>query len=502
MNLDRAIADSLTNLAANLGIGTSKSVHDQFGVCLLNDIELESMYRGEGIARKVVDLPVTDLMRPWRSWQATKEQITTIEDAEKRHKVRAKFKLAMELARLYGGAAIIIGADTGNPGLPLNPGAVRKDGLKYLTVVHRRQLGLYDLNRDPISPFYGEPRSYQISGPTTGSVDIHPSRVIRFIGKPRPDIDTNTDGWGDSILQVVYSALLAAARSHAGIAELIHEAKVDIINMDGLTDALSTDAGTNKVMKRFQAANMLKSINNMLLLDKDDTWDRKQTTFAGLPDVMMAFMQVVAGVTDIPLTRLLGTSAKGLNATGEGDEKNYHQMLDSIREDDLRPKLEFLDEILWRDATGLLPKDVFFNFNPLAQMSDTEKATLAKTKAETAQIYVNLAIMPEEALAGGIVNSLIEDGTYPGLEAAIEEEVGEDGDLIPEDPMGELELERGNAEIRALENAAKGKQAAKDRAAPGAPNGGVRDRLGDDAEWLAQVYTELDARQRAGGRQG
>lgn len=496
------IADSLTNLVANMAIGNSKSVHDQFGVRLLNDTELEAMYRGEGIPRKVVDLPVTDLMRPWRSWQATKEQITTIEDAEKRHKVRAKLKLAMELGRLYGGAALIIGADTGNPGLPLNPAAVKKGGLKYLTVAHRRQISPFDLNRDPISPFYGEPINYQIASPMTGSVEIHPSRVIRFIGKPRPDIDNNTDGWGDSILQVVYSALLAAARTHTGIAELVHEAKVDVIRVDGLSGDLSTEAGTKNLSKRFAAMNMLKSINNITLLDKDDEWDRKQTTFAGLPDVMMAFMQVVAGVTDIPLTRLLGTSAKGLNATGEGDEKNYHQMLDSIREDDLRPKLELLDEILWRDATGAVPKDVFFTFNPLAQMTDTERAALAKTKAETAQIYVGLAVMPEEALAEGIVNSLIEDGTYPGLEAAIEEEVGEDGDLIPEDPAGELELERQSAEIQAIKNAPRKPAKARDRAPARSAHSGIRDRLTDDAELTRQIYSELDAFQRARGGQG
>jgi phage-related protein (TIGR01555 family) len=494
--------DKLSNLVASLATGNAKSVHDQFGVNVLHDGQLEAMYRGDWLSRKVVDLPIVDLLRPWRSWQATKEQITTIEEAEERWEIQAKIKEAMEWARCYGGAAIIIGADTGNPALPLNPKAIGKGGLKYLTTVQKREIRAVERNLDPVSPFFRQPRHYTVSSSVTGEIEIHPSRVIRFIGKPNPNINTNPEGWGDSILQVVYDAIHAAALAHTGIAELIHEAKVDVINVKGIGAMLSTTEGTQQLVRRFQNASMMKSINNTLLLDAEDKHTRTQTTFAGLHDVLMVFMQIVAAAADIPVTRLLGTSAKGLNATGEGDQKNYHEMLDSIRQYDLRPKLKLLDEILWRDATGLMPVDVHFTFNPLSQMTAVEEADLAAKKATTAKTYVDMAIMPEEALAKSIVNSLIEDGTYPGLEAAIEEEVGEGGDLIPEDPHAELELERGHAELQAIANAPKGKPTARDRAASRAPNGGVRDRLADDAEYLSQVYLELDAIQRDRGRQG
>jgi hypothetical protein len=49
------------------------------------------------------------------------------------------------------------------------------------------------------------------------------------------------------------------------------------------------------------------------------------------------------GRADIPVTRLLGTSAKGLNATGEGDNDNYDEMVSARQETDLRPNLERLD---------------------------------------------------------------------------------------------------------------------------------------------------------------
>lgn len=495
------ITDTLTNLVANLATGTAKSVHDKFGFRALNDFELESMYRGDWMARKVIDLPVSDMLRPWRSWQADNQQIEVIEDAERRHQIRAKLKQAFEWARLYGGSVMIIGAEVGAPDKPLEMSRIGKGGLKYLRVLPRRMITPMDRNLDPISPLYGEPAYYTISSAVTGSVEIHPSRVIRFIGKARPDFDTNVECWGDSLLQVVYDALHAAALSHTGIAELIHEAKIDVIKVKNLGAMLSTDDGTKLLLKRFQNASMLKSINNTLLLETDEEHSRTQTSFTGLPDTLMAFMQVVAGAADMPVTRLLGTAPKGLNATGEGDLKNYWDMLDGLRQDELRPKLELLDQILWRDAMGAVPKDAFFTFNPLAQMTASEKADLAKKKAETAQIYAGMGVMPEEALAEGIVNGLIEDETFPGLEAAIEEAVGPDGDLIPEHKTEkqEIEVEHAKAELRSAKNGPKGQPKAADRAAPGPADGGIRDQLTDDAEWLCQVYSELDARERLGG---
>jgi uncharacterized protein len=54
-------------------------------------------------------------------------------------------------------------------------------------------------------------------------------------------------------------------------------------------------------------------------------------------------------------------------------------------------------------------------------MSETEKAALAKQKADTFKIDVDADLIPSMALAKARINQLTEYGTYPGLEAAIEE---------------------------------------------------------------------------------
>lgn len=487
------IADSLTNLVANLAIGNAKSAYDRFGVPAVPDDQLEALYRGNWIGRKIIDLPVTDMMRPWRSWQADRNLITAIEEGEKRHKVRSKVAQAKKLARLYGGSAILIGADTSDPRLPLNINAVRKGDLRYLTVLTRRMIVPNSRNLDPEDPNYGEPLYYTLSSQKYGAIEVHPSRVLRFLGAERPDIDNNVDGWGDSILQVVYSAVHAASLSHTGIAELIHEAKVDIIKVKDLGTLLSTEQGTNLLTRRFQNASLMKSINNTLLIDKDEEHDRTQTSFAGLPDVLMALMQVVSGAADIPVVRFLGTSPKGLNATGESDLVNYYDSLDGQRDTDLRPKLEMLDELLWRDATGsAAPKETYFDFGPLWQLPEKDKADVEHKRAQTSQIYANMALVPEEALARGVVNQLIENGTYPGLEAEIEKYLAANKELVPE----ETEVEGAEAELQSRKNGAPQETPQEDRAPSYPALDGPRTRLSAYPELARQISHRLDPSQR------
>lgn len=493
------IADSLTNLVVNLAAGNSKTTFDRFVLPTLPDEQLEAMYRGNWIARKIVDLPVTDMTRPWRNWQASPEQITAIEDAEKRHQVRAKITKAMRLARLYGGAAILIGADAADPMAPLNLNAVKKGGLRYLTVVSRRMIGPHERDLDPESPTYGEPQWWTLSSQKYGSIDVHPSRVIRFIGPERPDIDTNSEGWGDSILQVVYSAVHNAALSSASIAELIHEAKTDIVKVKNLGAMLSTEQGTALLTKRFQNAQMLRSINGTYLIDGDDEHSRVNTSFSNLSDVLMSLMQVVSGAADIPITRFLGTSPKGFNSTGESDLINYYDMLDGNRTTDLRPKIEFIDELLWRDATGSpAPKETYFTFGPLWQLPEKDKAEVEHKRAQTSQIYANMGVMPEEALARGIVNQLIENETYPGLEAEIEKYLASNKELVPEDPMEEIEVERAEVELQSLRNAPKGQSGGKaqDDLAPADRSVDRRgSRLGDFLDLSREINDRLVSRE-------
>ncbi|MDT9693909.1 DUF1073 domain-containing protein, partial [Streptomyces sp. P9(2023)] len=114
------------------------------------------------------------------------------------------------LARLWGGAVIYIG-DGGDATQEFDPESIGKGGLKYLTVMGRREIVAGELEIDPTLESYGLPKAYQVAN-STDFLDIHPSRLVIQIGEAHPDpwnALTNT-GWGDSVLQSVWTAITNA----------------------------------------------------------------------------------------------------------------------------------------------------------------------------------------------------------------------------------------------------------------------------------------------------
>lgn len=413
--------DSLVNLVAGLGVtGKDKAAADGFALTPLTEPQIDAMVDGDWVARKIVSLPVADIFRVWREWAADAPAVTAFEEAEKRHKVRKKLSKAMRLARRYGGAVVIIGADTADPTKPLNLNAVKAGGLKYLTVLPRRAVTPGPPDLDPESPFHGEPAHYTLNTEVGRQIVIHPSRVIRFVGAERDDALAALDGWGYSSLQAPYEAVHHAALAPAAAASMLHEAKTDIINVSGLSSLLSSDEGTRQLQKRFTLANTMKSINNTLLLDENEKHNRVATSFTGVPDLLARFLAVAAAAADIPAARFLAQSASGLNASGDADVRNYYDHLASVRAETLDPALEMLDAVLWRDATGKpAPKGAVYEWEPLWQPTEQERVATFKTLTEAVSSLATSALIDEVALSVGVQNALIESGVLPGLEQAL-----------------------------------------------------------------------------------
>lgn len=461
--------DSFVNLLAGLGVpGRDKFMSQQYVHIPMSQHECETAYRSDWIAKKVVDIPAWDMTRQWRAWQADQDQIQAIESAEKTLFVQQKVQQAIIKARLYGGALIVIGVEQGDPAQELDLEQVGQDSLKFLHVIPQHRITVGPLILDVMSPYYGMPEYYEAqsqpglttpglttaatvsksdpSGPATpvalsplarGSnqwqVRLHPSRVVRFFGLVPPDPIQNAaiGGWGDSVLQPVNDAIKASGMVTGSLATMISEMKVDIIKIPQLTDVLSTDEGTRKMISRFSNANVAKSVINTLLLDAGEDWQRIETSLRGVPEVLEVYLMIAAGAADVPATRFLGRSPQGLNATGESDIRNYYDRLASEQSLTLTPAMNKLDEVIIRSALGDRPEEVYYNWNSLWQMTDAEKAAIALQKGQNYQIDVGAGQIPTSALAHARINQLIEDGVYPGLEQAITEaEVA--GDTIEE----------------------------------------------------------------------
>lgn len=413
-------SDTLMNLTSGLGTIRDKATGSTFTLPLLDKNQIDNAYRGDWIARKIVDIPAFDETREWRDWQADKPQIEKIEAEEARLSVQAKVAKARKLSRLYGGAVLFIGTGDVDPMQPLRPDSIKAGGLKYLHVFSRHEMVAGELDQDPLSPFYGEPIKYSLAGRTT-MVDVHPSRVVRFVGADLPDRVMAYDGWGDTVLQAVYDAVVHAGSAAAAIAAMLQEAKVDIVKVPGFMENLATEEYRSKILQRYSLANTGKSITNTLMLDGDEEWSSKTLSFATLPEVLNTYLQIASGAADIPATRLLGQTPGGLQSTGQSDIRNYYDRISAGQNLELRPALSRLDEILIRSALGSRPAAVHYTWAPLWQMTEVEKADVALKKSQAVKAISDTGLIPDEAFARGVQNMFVEDGTFPGLDAALEE---------------------------------------------------------------------------------
>lgn len=475
-------ADSLQNLITGMGTaGRDKAVSTTFTMNFLDRSQQENAYRADWIARKVVTIPAQDATREWRTWQSDNADIEKIEDAERDLNLQKKMFTAMWKGRLYGGAALFLGVNNGTLDQELIPENVKLGELQYIHVLTRHELASGPMNWNIDSQWYGLPEYYTRTNQTgTGAPQdrIHPSRLIRFIGNEIPDL-VQAQGWGDSVLQAVNDAVIAAGTSSAAGAQLLQELKMDIIKIPDLSASLANKSYEKRLLDRFGVANLAKSLYNILLLDKEEEWSRQTQPLTGLDDMLKMYLLIASGAADIPATRFVGQSPAGLSATGESDMRNYYDKVKSDQQTELTPNIDILDRVLIRSTLGEVKDgDVVYLWRPLWQMDDKQQSEIAKAKAETYNIDVTAAQIPPDVMRDARINQLIEDGTYPGLEQILddygpletlenEEEpvalIGPDGQPLEPDPNA-LELPAAaNQNLPGAEKAAVGDMARRIR---------------------------------------
>lgn len=417
--------DGLQNLVAGLGTSRDKSAYSEYTTPNVLDMAtLGNMYRSSWLAKKIVNIPAEDMTRAWREIMFDDETVGDPEDssrdevleAERRFAIRHKVTQAIKWARLYGGSVMILGVgDPQKYAEPLDVAKIKRGDLRFIQVMDRHlciPTGEFDYS-DITSEDFGMPKYYTVA--KAQGLRIHRSRVIRFIGTELPYWESlKQTRWGDSVLQSTYDTLRGKDTVTASIASMMFEANVDVVKVPDLGDMLATKEGEEKLVSRFQTAAMMKSFNRMLLLGDGEDYDKKSNAFSGLDAIMREFRVEVAGACDIPVSRLFGMSASGLNATGDNEVRNYYDMVRAQQETILRPALERLDEVLLRHIFGAMPEGYRFEFQTLWQVSDSEKATVEKTRADRDKVYFDMGVLTEGAIArelrqSGVYTTMTED---------------------------------------------------------------------------------------------
>lgn len=384
----------------------------------------DDYYAGDDTAATIAELPAREMTREWielsvddtgadiRTEEPEQRLLTAKKVMQALDDVDAKSMVAQALlwSRVHGGALLFLGVNDGADDLtqPLNMDQVRS--LDFLLVFDRWEVQIQSTVQDMKSPDFGKPEIYLIQSTTeTGqgmglSTPVHASRFIRFDGvrTSRYRMALN-GGWADSIYTRMEETLQDYGISWHGVCHLLQDFSQAVLKMKGLADAILESEG-NLVLDRMTAMDLCRSVARAIPIDADDEdFIRVATPMSGLPETLDRLMLRVASAARMPATLLFGQSPSGLNATGESDIRFFYDQIKASQEENLRPRLDRLLEVIFAaregPTKGKQPENWSYRFNPLWQESDAERAGVRKTQAETDAIYIRDGVVDVEEVA-------------------------------------------------------------------------------------------------------
>jgi len=384
------------------------------------DYHLTTLYEGNGLFAKIVDTPAEEAVKHGFDLNLKNDELVAFtEEALDILEWEEKATAAIKWARLYGGSIIVMLIDDGK-GLedPVDWENVRSiDELRVFerAVVQPDYVSLYlqdygnDGKKNRISRF-GEPEFYYVNS-MFGSFKVHESRCLVFKNGILPEqVSQSTyQFWGMPEYVRIKRALRETTTAHTDAVKLLERSVQAIYSMKNLAQLLATEQGENEVLKRLEVIDMARGLLNSIAIDAEgETYDFKTFQFSGVKDVIESTCNMLSALTNIPQTILFGRSPTGMNATGESDLENYYNFVERIQKLMLKRNFRYLLDVIYRAgvSSGELQEEPEYklSFNPLWSLSETEEAAVeqtraatALTKAQTAQIYVDMqSIDPSE----------------------------------------------------------------------------------------------------------
>lgn len=193
---------------------------------------------------------------------------------------------------------------------------------------------------------------------------------------------------GIPVPQMIMERVYAAERTANEAPQLAQTKRMNV----WLTDMETVMQNPDQVRQRMNDWSYYRDNYGVKLGDKDgDAFEQYDTSLADLDDIIMTNYQLAAAAGEVPATRLLGTTPKGFQSTGEYEEASYHETLESLQTHDLTPFIERHHMLLMKSV--IEPKieqfiDTTVAWEPLDSTTELEAAQANLAKAQTGQALI------------------------------------------------------------------------------------------------------------------
>lgn len=333
----------------------------------------------------------------------------------KRMRINQETREFIKKSRIFGIRIALFLIDGVDYALPFNPDGITPGSYKGISQIDPYWMAPeLDANAaaNPASKTFYDPTWWTINGKR-----YHKSHlIITRCGDEVVDLLKPSYYYGGiPIPQKVYSRVYASERTADEAPQLALTKRMTNLKTD-LTEWYGPESKA--------AANMQQKVefqNNFAVnvYGMEEEVQQFDTSLQGLDETIMTQYQLVAAASNMPATKLLGTSPKGFNATGEYEEANYHEELESIQESSATPLVERHLLCLWRSE--IAPKfkqdpkrQLEIQWRPLDAPTAKEQAEVEEIKSRTAQNYVNAGALDGTDVRGVIIKD--SESGFTGIE--------------------------------------------------------------------------------------
>lgn len=395
----------------------------------ISDDELEALFDGDDMAALCATAAPDHMLRQGFSVKTGAPDVDeTMNDTLEKLGVLAKVQEALVWENVFGGAAIIVGCDDGLPmDQPLNLDSLRS--VRYLNVLDKRDLWPTKYFNDPLGPNYGDPEVFEIR-PTTRVATlkpivgqrVHVSRMVIFPGllaSARTKRDNKS--WGNSRLRRTYVPLRIFGANWTSASHLLQDASQGVFKLKNLIQMISSPDGKEALQTRMEVVDMGRSVARSLMLDADaESFERKDTTFTGLPEMLDRTAQRLSSASRVPVSLLMGREPAGLNSTGDAETRGWYDTLGAERTQRVVPRMKQLIRLVFHSRLGptggVEPKGWDLTFPSFWQPLPDEQADIELKHAQSDQIRIASGVFTPEEVS---IARYTQDGYQNDISVAI-----------------------------------------------------------------------------------
>lgn len=363
------------------------------------------------LIRSGIEVIVDDMTRKFIDLTSKGENdlstsIAELESDLQSFRIKSIFNRALATTGYQGGCLVYV--DVGElddeekkTPLYLDAATFKKGSFRGLRIIEPINLypGRYD-TLDPTSEDYFNPETWFVLGK-----EYHRSRFLYFAQNEVPLIlKPLYNFFGISLAQQVLEYVQNFTENRRSAQRLLNKFSLTIWRTD-MSQFLS-GGDCNSLTQRVKYFNAQRSNDGTVLLDKEtEEMEQINTPLSGVTDIVSMSLDLAPVILGISKDKYFGDLPKGLNASSEGTNRIYYDKIQSLNEKICYDNVEKVLKILQLNRYGEIDDNISFQFAPLWEMDERERAEINKVKADTVAVYLDRGALSAEEVRGALADN-------------------------------------------------------------------------------------------------